>query len=174
MAVMGPGVTAAPPATNGSGPQVYAVAIVLALFSLLLTLLILPPMFWHFRNRNIGATVLVGWIIILLLFTFVNAILWGSDDISSWYNGIGLCDVEVKIQLASQVAVPASFACIMRALAAVMDTERSTVIQTKAQRRRTYLIDLSWCVGFPLLQMVFQVLAKDIRQMTDDVMEMTR
>ncbi|KAK3701834.1 a-factor receptor [Vermiconidia calcicola] len=143
--------------------QVFLAAILLALFSFIFLLLILPPMFWHFRNRNIGATILVAWVVTLLLFTFVNALLWPSDDISNWYNGGGLCDFEVKIQVASQVAFPASLACILRALAAVLDTDRATLIQSKAQRRRNYFIDLTWCIGFPLLQMFLHYIVQTHR-----------
>lgn len=135
--------------------QVYSVAVVIALFSLLIVLLILPPLFWHARNRNVGATSLVAWIIVLLFFTFINAMIWPSDDTSTWSNGIGLCDIEVRIQLASQVALPASFAAVLRGLAAVLDTDHATVMQTRAQRRRNLVIDLLFCIGAPLLQMAF-------------------
>ena len=144
-------------------PQVYTSAILLATFSFFIILLVMPLMLWHFRNRNIGASVLVAWIVVLLLFTFINAILWPDDDVSKWYNGAGLCDVEVKVQAASHVALPASFACILRALAAVLDTDQASLIQTKVQRRRTYLVDLSFCVGFPVLQMFFHFIVQTNR-----------
>lgn len=147
----------------GQTAQVYLSAVLLAIVSLIITLLIIPPMIWHFRNRNIGATMLVAWVIILLFFTFVNAILWPNDDLDHWYNGVGLCDVEVKIQVASQVAFPASMACILRALAAVMDTDNVTLTQTRAQRRRRYAVDLSWCIGFPLLQMLLHYVVQSRR-----------
>ena len=146
-----------------SASSPYPAAILLALFSFILVLLILPPMIWHFRNRNVGATSLVTWTTILLLFNFVNAIIWPNDSFSTWYNGVIFCDIEVKIQIASEVARPASFACISRALAAVLDTDRATLIKTKAQRRRNYLIDLSWCLGFPLLQMLFHYIVQPRR-----------
>ena len=146
-------VLASSPVSSSNDAQVYLAAVLLTIFSLIFLLLIIPPMLWHFRNRNIGATCLVAWISFLLLFTFVNAILWPNDNIETWYSGTGLCDFEVKIQVASQVALPASLACILRTLAAVMDTDHPTLIKSKAQRRRSYIIDLLWCVGFPLLQM---------------------
>lgn len=160
---------AAEPTASPSSPptaeptQVYLIAVLLAISSLVIMLLIVPPMLWHFRNRNIGATVLVAWIIMLLFFTFVNAVLWPHDNISKWYNGVGLCDVEVKIQLASQVACPASMACILRTLAAVLDIDNATLTQTRAQRRRRYIIDLSWSIGFPILQMFFHYVVQTRR-----------
>lgn len=148
---------------SSASNHVYASGILFATFSFITMLLILPPMFWHFRNRNIGATALIAWLVILLFFNFINVILWPTDDWHTWYNGVGLCDIEVKIQVAASVALPASFACILRALAAVMDVERTRLVQTKAERRRAYAIDLSWCLGFPLLEMLFHYIVQPFR-----------
>jgi pheromone a factor receptor len=106
---------------------------------------------------------LIAWLTILLLFTFTNAILWDTDDISSWFSGVGLCDVEVKIQVASQVALPACIACMLRALAAVLDTDRATLVPTKAQRQRNNAIDLVCCMGLPLLQMPLHYIVQSAR-----------
>lgn len=137
-----------------TGPPVYLAAILLAIFSILIVLLILPPLFWHYRNRNIGAMAVIAWMIILNFQSFLNALIWPNDDISAWSSGNVLCDIEVKLQVASQVAAPASLGCVLRALARVMDTERATLMQTKAQKMRGYAVDLLWCVGFPMLQML--------------------
>lgn len=147
--------TQPPPDVPASPVQVYTVAGVLAIFSLLIVLLIIPPLFWHFRNRNVGATSLVAWIIVLLFFTFLNAILWPSDDTRDWPSGRGLCDIEVRIHEASTIALPASFAAVLRGLAAVLDTDHASIMQTKRQRRVNLAIDLLFCIGAPLLQVVF-------------------
>lgn len=142
---------------------VYPAAILLATFSMLVVLLIIPPMCWHYRNRNLGATLLVAWTILMNFQSFVNALLWPSDDISSWYNGSGLCDVEVKLQVAWAVAAPATLACVLRALANALNTDRATLVKSRAQRRRDYAIDLSWCIGFPMLQMLFHYIVQGRR-----------
>ncbi|KAK4548469.1 hypothetical protein LTR36_009379 [Oleoguttula mirabilis] len=146
-----------------SAAPVYSSSILLATFSLLTVLLIIPPMCWHYRNRNLGATLLVAWTIIMNLQTFVNAVLWPADNLSSWYNGSGLCDVEVKLQVAWGVAAPATLGCVLRALANAMNTDRATLIKSKAQRWRDYSIDLTWCIGFPFLQMFMHYIVQDRR-----------
>ena len=148
---------------SGADFPIYPAAVLLAISSFLIMLLIMPPMLWHFRNRNIGATALVAWSAILLFFIFINAIIWPNDDIHSWYNGVGLCDIEVKVQVAGEVARPAALACILRALAAVLDTDQATLIKSKAQRRRNAIIDLSCCIFFPLLQMLFHYIVQTRR-----------
>nr|POE56548.1 pheromone a factor receptor [Quercus suber] len=143
--------------------QVYTSAIALAISSLLVTLLIIPPMCWHFRNRNLGATVLVAWIIYLNFQSFVNALIWSHDDISSWFHGVGLCDIEVKLEVASQVAAPAALCCVLRALAKVLDTDRITTMQSKAQIRKDTAIDITICVVPAVLQMAFHFIVQPER-----------
>jgi len=140
-----------------SGPDGhYAIAYFLAVISLIILLLIIPPMCWHLRNSNLAATILIAWLIILLIFNAINALIWPSDDFTIWYNGTDLCDFEIKVQVAAQVALPACFARILRALAGVMDSRRVSVVPSKRQKRRSFVGDVIWCVVSPLLQMLGQ------------------
>lgn len=133
----------------------YPATVLIATFSLLISILITPPMLWHLRNRNLGATSLILWVLVLTAQMFLNAVIWPNDDTASWFDGNVLCDIEVKIQIASYVGFPASAASVFRALARVMDTERASLGLTKEQRRRGYAVDILWCAGFPALQMLF-------------------
>lgn len=154
------------PAFSGGGNdsfKPYTSAVVLATLSLLFALLIMPPMLWHCSNRNIGATSLILWLLILNLQDFLNAIIWSHDNIPHWFEGQVLCDIEVKITIAVTVGVPSSVACVLRALAKVMDTERVSLGLTKGQRWRGYAIDLLWCAGFPALQMLFHYIVQTRR-----------
>nr|POE78479.1 pheromone a factor receptor [Quercus suber] len=143
--------------------QVYMSGMALAVSSLLVVLLIIPPLCWHFRNRNLGATVLVAWIIYLNFQTFVNAIVWHNDDIASWFRGFGLCDIEVKLQIASQVGAPAALCCVLRALAKVLDTDRASAVRSKAQIQRDNIIDITICVVPAVLQMAFHLIVQSER-----------
>lgn len=133
----------------------YPTAVLIGTFSFLVSILITPPMLWHLRNRNIGATSLILWVLVLTLQMFLNAVIWPNDDTSNWFDGNALCDIEVKIQVASYVGFPASAACVLRALTRVMDTERASLGLTKEQRRKGYVLDILLCAGFPALQMLF-------------------
>lgn len=150
-------------AGTNSLSEPYTSAILLATFSLLVVILILPPMLWHLSNRKIGATSLILWLLILNFQDFLNAVLWPHDNIFQWFDGNVLCDIEVKIMVAATVGVPSSVACVLRALAKVMDTERASLGLTKAQRRRGYAVDLLWCAGFPVLQMFFHYIVQTER-----------
>lgn len=141
----------------------FAKSIILATFSFLLVLLVVPPLTWHARNRNIGATVLVACTIYANLQTGINALIWPTDDFNTWYRGVGLCDVEVKLQVFVQTAVPASICCILAALARVMDTDRASWAVSDARRRRGYVIDGVCCLGLPSIQMLTHYIVQPFR-----------
>ncbi|KAF2163585.1 hypothetical protein M409DRAFT_26194 [Zasmidium cellare ATCC 36951] len=141
----------------------YPSAIAFATFSLLVSILIIPPLIQHYRNRNIGATVVVTGVTIANFLNFLNAVLWPNDDFENWFSGVGLCDVEVKFYILIQTLFPAGLACILRALAKVMDTNNTGWMRTTAQRRRAYAIDLICCVFLPSLQMPFHYIVQPQR-----------
>lgn len=122
----------------------------------LITLIIdTPPLIWHIRNRNLAASSLVFWVLISNLMNFVNALIWPTDDIFHWWDGSGLCDIEVKLMLAAGFGVIGSLACIMRSLATVLDTNRTILSPSKAQRRRKIIVDCLFCFGGPIYCMAF-------------------
>lgn len=152
----------APSAYPATAPP-YSSAIILAFFSLLLALLITPAATWHIRNRNIGASSLVIIALIRVLMTFINATIWPADNIPSWFSGRGLCDIEVKLQVASHVLIPGACACMLRALARVMDTERTTLGLSTSQKRRDLALELGLCLALPLLQMLAHYIVQPSR-----------
>src|SRR5947208_9582469 len=111
-------------------------------FSFLAILSLLAPFAWHVKHRNVAACSLIFWLFLINLMNFVNALIWPTDDVSRWWSGHGLCDVEAKLRWPAFVGTAGSSACIVRRLAIVMDVDRATVVTTRAQRRRNLIIDL--------------------------------
>lgn len=134
-----------------TGPAIYSSAVAVAILCGLAVFLDIPPFIWHARNHNFAAASLVLWVILINLMYFVNAIIWPNDDVATWFSGIILCDIEIKLQVGSWVAIVGSLACIMRNLARVMDTEAGIFVPTKAQRIRQRAVDITLCFGFPVL-----------------------
>lgn len=137
------------PTTNTLIPT----GIALAIFAPLTVILDIAPLLWHIRNRNVAAISLVAWIMLHNFISFVNLLIWPTDDFKDHYIGEGLCDVEVKFMVARSVAIPAASLCIIRALARVMNTDKGVLRPTRAQRRRAIVMDLVWCIGCPLISM---------------------
>ena len=120
---------------------------VLAFFAVVLTI---PPFIWHFRNRNIAACSLIFWISLANIFVFINALIWPTDDVENWWNGNGLCDVQVKLTWGFAVGASGALCCIMRSLALIMDVDRVRIHPSRSQRRRAVMVELLWCYACPI------------------------
>ncbi|KAH8702397.1 a-pheromone receptor PreA [Talaromyces proteolyticus] len=131
-----------------------AQAVTVTVLSFLSLILCIPPIIWHLTNRNLAASFLVAFVILSDLFNFINALIWPTDNINSWWDGSVLCDVEVKLFIAIQVGMPGALVCIFRNLALVMDTENAVLIPSWGQRLRRIAIDLLFCAVIPVIAMV--------------------
>jgi pheromone a factor receptor len=138
-------------------------AIGITVLSFLATLLCIPPFFWHVKSRNLAASALVGWILLDNLFIFMNANIWPTDNLGSWWNGSGLCDVQVKIQIAATVGVAGALACIFRSLAIVLDTDNTVLVPSTAQRRRRIAFEIFFCFLFPAYFIVIHFVVQPSR-----------
>ena len=131
----------------------YPNAVVLPTLALIAVILDAPCFFWYIQNRNLAAASLVFWIVLANFINFVNALIWPRDNISQWFLGYGLCDVEVKLEVAGYVAGIGSIICIHRNLARVLDTENTIIQETRKDRRKRLLLELWLCFGFPVFMM---------------------
>jgi pheromone a factor receptor len=143
--------------------SVYPAGIALAALSLLSLFLDAPAFIWHARNRNLAAASLILWIMILNLINLINAMIWPTDDIETWWPGYGLCDVEVRLFVGSSVALPGALACIMRGLANVLNTQAQVLVPSKRQRFRNVLFEVTLCIITPLSMMAIYYVAQDKR-----------
>jgi len=143
----------------------YPQAVLLAILSFIAVLLNLPPLFWHFKNRNIAAALLVGWLVVNNFFFFLNAIIWPNDNTTAdtFYQGVGLCDVEVRVMIGRSTALPATTFCILKSLADVMDTSKIAMTKSKAQRARAMALDLGMGLGLPALIMILYYIVQPCR-----------
>ncbi|GAB7347803.1 hypothetical protein MBLNU459_g5343t2 [Dothideomycetes sp. NU459] len=122
-----------------------------------------PPLVWHIRNRNAAPACLVGWVLLNNLLSVINLAIWPTDDMANWFSGRGLCDIEAKIMVARSTALPAATLCIIRSLAEVINTEKTMLVPTPAQRRRACVLDLVWCLGVPVVTMFLHYIVQPNR-----------
>ena len=141
-------------------PPMAVVVPVLACFAVILDI---APLVWHIKNRNLPAASLVFWVVLSNVFDTVNALIWPTDDVSNWWPGFVLCDVEVKLMLATTVGIPGGLACIMRNLALVLDTEGSYLAPTRAQRRKRLAFDFFLSIGMPIFSMAIHYVVQPNR-----------
>ena len=140
-------------------PNAVAVPI-LAMVTLIIDV---PPFVWHIKNRNLAASSLVFWVIIDNLMNFINPLIWPTDNIQHWWHGQIFCDIEIKIMMAANFGVVGSMACIMRNLAKALDTEHTTLSQSRAQRCRQIIIDCLVCFGGPVYVMLVHYIVQPNR-----------
>lgn len=138
-------------------------SIVFPTLSLIAILLDVPPLVWHVRNRNVAACNLISWTVFANLCNLVNALIWPTDNISTWFSGYVLCDIEAKLLLAATFGIAGSLVCIMRGLAKVLDTENTVMGSTKKQRYKEFIITSLLCFGGPLYIMLIHYVVQPTR-----------
>ncbi|CAG8422070.1 unnamed protein product [Penicillium salamii] len=141
----------------------YPVAVVVPTLSFLSIAVGIPPLILLAKNRNYPAANLISWSIILNLFNIINALCWPNDDVDSWWDGSGLCDIEVKVMVAGYIGVPGALLCIFRSLAIVLGTDRATLIPSRSQRWRNRFMDIVFCVVAPLIAMATHIVYQKSR-----------
>ena len=132
----------------------------LAIISLILCS---PPLTWHIRNRNLAASALVFWIMLENIFNFVNPLIWPTDRMTTWWHGYGLCDMETKLTIASNIGFPASLLCVIRYLAMILDTKNTVLRSGKGYKSRQLLIEGAFCFGLPVGMMLMHLVVQDTR-----------
>lgn len=129
---------------------VFPTAVAVPVLALTAFIIDIPPLAWHIRNRNLAASSLVGWVMLSNLMNFVNTLIWPTDDTANWWDGSGLCDVEVKLMIAITFGFVGALVCIMRNLAKVLDTKRTILNPSRAEHRREATIACLLCFGGPM------------------------
>ena len=132
----------------------------LAIISLILCA---PPLTWHIRNRNLAASALVFWIMLENVFNFVNPLIWPTDRMDTWWHGYGLCDIEIKLTIASNIGFPASLLCVIRYLAMILDTKNTVLRSGGGYKSRQLLIEGAFCIGLPICMMLMHLVVQDTR-----------
>ncbi|KAF2272753.1 STE3-domain-containing protein [Westerdykella ornata] len=150
-----------PPAS----PQypLYTNAIILPILAFPSWVLCILPLIWHFSQRNIAAWSQICWIILFNFCNFINPLIWPRDNTSEWYDGRGLCDIEVRIFISGGVALPACTAMIMRKLAKVMDTSNLTMIPSRNRVRYEKTLEIFWCWGYPAIMSILYYIVQSRR-----------
>lgn len=146
-------------------PTMYPQAVALPFLSIIATLVLITPLVLHAKNRNFPAASILVWFILLNLFNIFNSFIWPNDDIESYWDGVGLCDIEAKVMIASYVAVPGGLLCVFRSLAAVLDTRCAMLVPTKIQRWKTRGMEILFCVFVPVASMLTHIVYQRSRYM---------
>ncbi|KAI8940598.1 hypothetical protein NX059_001872 [Plenodomus lindquistii] len=149
-----------------NGTAIYPLhtqAILVPLFAFPSWILCLPSMTWHFSQGNIAAGSVITWIVLNNFYNAINPLIWPRDNIGKWSDGKIWCDIGIRIQIGSSVAIASSTVMIIRKLARVMDTNNMIVTSSRNSRFKEKVWEVVWCWGFPLLMILLFYVVQPIR-----------
>lgn len=138
-------------------------AIILVAASFCALIISIPGLAWHIKNRNLPASSMIGWIVLLNLMNVFNALIWPNDNIDQWWDGQIYCDIEIKLEIASTMGLVGSLACIMRSLAQALDTNNIRLMPSRGQRIRQLVLNTLLCVAFPILIALLHFVLQPLR-----------
>ncbi|KAI0651373.1 GPCR fungal pheromone mating factor [Trametes meyenii] len=129
-----------------------------AFASFLAAFLVLTPLPWHWRARNIPTLSLILWLFVLNVAHGVNVI--------EWYDNIDVklqiwCDIISKLVIGANMAIPAACFCLamrLEGIAAVRNVKTNFT-----DKRRKTIVDLAICVGAPMIQMALHYVVQGHR-----------
>jgi pheromone a factor receptor len=122
------------------------------IFAVVSILVCIVPLCVLTRLGEFAATVFVADVILLNIFTLINASVWRNDDIDTWWDGSGYCDLQVFVLIPLECVYGACIFAIMRNLAQRLRLKRATEL-TLTERRRQMMYQALIIFPVPLVQL---------------------
>lgn len=117
---------------------------VIAAFSLIAFFLLIPPFFYHCRNKNIPACSLIFWLCYGNLTGFINAIIWSGENFAEVTEAKGYCDVTSRIGTASTSGVLCSIAALIFNLYMIIAAKNHLFLAKGSRRRLCTNLAMCW------------------------------
>ncbi|OTA93239.1 hypothetical protein M434DRAFT_73414 [Hypoxylon sp. CO27-5] len=135
-------------------PGLRANLVFRVLLAIIGTALCIVPFKLLWRNGDFAAVVLIVVVALMNFFTVINSLIWNSDNWDNWWEGTGLCDIEVYLWIPLQTIYAAAIFAIIRQLAHQVKLARATELSRKERSRRV-LIQAVIIFPIPLIQLLF-------------------
>ncbi|KAJ2986587.1 hypothetical protein NUW58_g4955 [Xylaria curta] len=136
--------------TNAALLANFASRVLLAFIGILINQV---PLQLLIRNGEFAAVVFIVDVAIMNLTTIVNSFIWRDDDWSTWWDGAGLCDIEVYLSAPLQTIYASSIFAVMYHLA--QQVKVTGAARDQSERTRRNLIQAAIIFPIPLVQLVF-------------------
>ncbi|KAH7911857.1 pheromone A receptor-domain-containing protein [Hygrophoropsis aurantiaca] len=114
----------------------------------LAALLLLLPLPWHWRARNVATLSMILWLFVINVIYGVDAIIWGNNVnvvVPVW------CDITSKIIIGATFALPSACLCVCIHLERVASVRQAQT--THSDKRRRQIFEAIMCFGLPMLFM---------------------
>ncbi|KAF8596936.1 STE-3-like pheromone receptor [Ceratobasidium sp. AG-I] len=130
----------------------------LPIVSFICTILVLVPLPWHWKARNVATLSIIVWLALVNIVRGINAIVWSGSTVVKYPVW---CDITTKIIIGANLALPASTLCICRYLATVASPRHS--MANAADKRRRMIFELLMTAGLPILGMALHYVVQGHR-----------
>ncbi|KAI0656224.1 STE3-domain-containing protein [Cubamyces menziesii] len=120
--------------------------------------IVLIPLPWHLQAWNSGTCYYMIWTALGCLNEFVNSVIFAQTAVNVapvW------CDISTRIIIGQSVGIPIASLCVSRRLYNI--SRVSSVMVTRAEKRRVILQDTLLCVLFPIICMVLSYIVQGHR-----------
>ncbi|TFY78497.1 hypothetical protein EWM64_g5515 [Hericium alpestre] len=119
---------------------------------------VLLPLPWHWRARNVPTLSIIAWL-------FVSNLIYGVNT-SVWFDNARIiapvwCDIVTKIQIGSNIALPAACFCLCVHLERIASVRQAHT--TRTSKRKYMLFDLAMCWGLPIIYMILHYVVQGHR-----------
>jgi len=146
------------PSTMDPPPGPYPTSIntiLCSLFSGVIIIALIAPFLSLHAAKQLSACTVIIVTQLVLFFTFINAILWPNDNIANWWNGHGLCDIEVIVRSVSITLIASSTASLTRNLSQAVDVDNNPCLfESAGMKRRRLAVEILFCFGVPFIQLI--------------------
>ncbi|KAI0944383.1 hypothetical protein AcW1_002112 [Taiwanofungus camphoratus] len=116
--------------------------------SFLAAILVLLPLPWHWRARNVPTLSIIAWLFVVNITHGINTIVWHHNvDIKL----VAWCDITTKLDVGANIALPAACFCLCMNLESLASLRKAKI--THSDKRRRMLVDLVLCVAVPAVYM---------------------
>ena len=122
-----------------------------SVFSVLGVVFCVEPAWFNWRQRQTSwsGMILLGWICVYNFFSFVDSVIWSGDDIASWFDGAGYCDIVSRMKMCFPFGILGSTIGICIFLLASIGNSMEQVTQKNWTRMR--ILDISLGLGLPVV-----------------------
>ncbi|KZV83952.1 fungal pheromone STE3G-protein-coupled receptor [Exidia glandulosa HHB12029] len=130
----------------------------LPIVSFAAAILVLLPLPWHWKARNVATLSLIGWLFICNIIRGINSIIWMNNVAIHFHVW---CDIATKLLIGVSIALPACSLTLTRHLEHVASVRYG--LTTAAEKRRRRIIDLCFTIGIPLVMMALHYVVQGHR-----------
>lgn len=106
------------------------------------------------RNGDFAAVALIADVALINFFTVLNSLIWHTDNWDTWFDGEGLCDVEVYLQIPLNTVYAACIFAIIQRLAGQVKLARASQ-PTRRERRKRAWMQAAVIFPIPAFQVLF-------------------